>query len=203
MLSRERFRSVWRALGLTAAEGLFETLRTRYAEPHRAYHNAQHVEECLTLLDAVRAECERPDAVELALWFHDAIYDPRASGNETRSAEWATHELQSAGARPALVDTVRDLILATRHDATPQTRDAQIVTDIDLAILGTSAERFREYEEQVRREYSWVPGEVFRHERARLLRGFLARRSIYATPFFHHLEKRARVNLTASLARLM
>ena len=200
----ERFERVWRELDLVPPATLFDRLRAHYAEPHRAYHTARHIDECLAQLDLVRGLCERPAEVELALWFHDAIYDTQAGDSELRSAEWAVAELRAAGASPAVSDSVRALILVTRHDAVPSGDDAQLLTDIDLAILGATRERFLEYEDQVRSEYAWVPGDIFRRERAKLLRRFLARPSIYTTRFFREmLEENARRNLAFSLERLV
>jgi predicted metal-dependent HD superfamily phosphohydrolase len=154
-------------------------------------------------LDLVRGQCEQPAEIELALWFHDAVYVPGAADNERRSADWAVHELESAGASQHLSASIRSLILVTQHDAVPTTPDEQVIADIDLAILGASGERFLEYEAQVRKEYAWVPDSVFGRERAKLLRGFLARPSIYSTEFFRErLEPQARQNIAASLARL-
>jgi predicted metal-dependent HD superfamily phosphohydrolase len=167
MFNQERFDAIWRELGLVAPAGLFEELRERYSEPHRAYHTGRHIEECLAALDLARQECERPAEIELALWFHDAIYDTRAHDNEQRSADWAARALESAGAPAAVVSAVTALIMVTRHQAVPSGHDEQILTDIDLAILGANRERFFEYEAQVRIEYSWVPDAIFQHERAK------------------------------------
>lgn len=187
---RNRFDSLWRGLGLTSPSApVFDALERAYAEPHRAYHTAQHIEECLAQLELAGGNAE----VELALWFHDAIYDPRAHDNELRSAEWAVREI---GASNPLAQRIRELIMATRHEAIPDTPDAQLLVDVDLSILGAPRERFLEYESQVRREYEWVPDFIFRRERAKILRGFLARPFIYTTPFFRDkLEARARENL--------
>jgi predicted metal-dependent HD superfamily phosphohydrolase len=95
--TRARFAAVWRDLSLTGpASDLFEVLRGRHAEAHRAYHTAQHIDECMRHLDLVRGQCEQPAEIELALWFHDAVYVPGAADNERRSADWAVHELESA-----------------------------------------------------------------------------------------------------------
>ncbi len=94
-------------------------------------------------------------------------------------------------------------MLATRHDAVPESDDARLTVDIDLAILGAPPARFAEYEEQVRREYAWVPQRVFDNARAGILRRFLERPSIYATTLFRErLDSTARSNLEATLARL-
>jgi predicted metal-dependent HD superfamily phosphohydrolase len=98
---------------------------------------------------------------------------------------------------------VRELVLATRHNTTPESPDARLMVDIDLSILGASWPRFDEYEAQVRREYSWVPDPAFRNARVKILRAFLDRPSVYATDFFRErLEAAARSNLAGSLTRL-
>jgi predicted metal-dependent HD superfamily phosphohydrolase len=141
--------------------------------------------------------------VQLALWFHDAIYDPRAQDNEERSARWADEVLGAAGASPASAARVRALVLATRHAAVPEDPDAQLLVDVDLSILGAAPGRFAEYERQIGVEYSWVPRDAFRQGRANVLRRFLARERIFSTPWFHQrLESRARANLERSLAAL-
>lgn len=141
--------------------------------------------------------------IQVALWFHDAIYDTRSPHNEERSAAWATEVLAAAGASPQAQLRVRELVLATRHNAEPESADARLTVDIDLSILGAPPARFDEYEAQVRREYSWVPDPAFGQARAKILREFLARPSVYATEFFREcLEARARSNLARSLARL-
>jgi len=69
-------------------EALYQDLVARYREPHRRYHTLQHLEECFARFDELRALAEHPRDVELAIWFHDAIYDTRRSDNEARSAAW-------------------------------------------------------------------------------------------------------------------
>jgi predicted metal-dependent HD superfamily phosphohydrolase len=134
-------------------------------------------------------------AVELALWFHDAIYDTHRSDNEERSADWAKASVGNA--------RVHALVMATRHEAVPHDIDAQVLVDVDLWILGAPEERFDEYESQVRQEYGWVPGPIYRRKRKAILESFLARAAIYNTArFIERYEPQARVNLARSLARL-
>jgi predicted metal-dependent HD superfamily phosphohydrolase len=189
------------------AQGTGDALRdavlARYAEPHRRYHTLQHLGECLAWFERVRQAPDRPAEVEMALWFHDAIYDLGSPTNEARSADWAHAALRDAGvaAEPAL--RVRALILATQHSALPHGRDEQVLVDIDLSILGAPAPRFAEYEQQIREEYAHVPDLLFRLKRRDVLEGFLARPEIYATPVLHHeLEAQARANLRTALAGL-
>lgn len=200
---RASWDDAWRGLGMAPLATLLDVLLACYAEPHRAYHTRQHLAECVDELERVATLAERPAEVRLALWFHDAIYDPRAHDNELRSARLASAALRVAGADAATADRVHDLVLATTHAAPPVGRDAQLVVDVDLAILGAPEPRFAEYERQIRAEYAWVPEPAFRERRARVLRAFLDRPSIYSTAAFAtRLEARARANLTRSLEAL-
>ena len=162
----------------------------------------EHIERCLAECDQVRHLAADPDAVEVALWFHDAVYDPAARDNEARSARLADEALTDAGIDAGVRAAVTHLILATRHDGQPLVGDAALVADIDLAILGADADAFERYEAAVRREYAALPDAAFYAGRAAILRRFVERPSIYATdPFRTRYEARARTNLTRSLAR--
>lgn len=199
----QRFAAAWSALGLTPRAGLFPDLAARYGERHRAYHNLRHLAECFDAFDLARALAERPAEIELALFFHDAVYSVRKNDNEEKSGDWARSELLAAGAPPEVAERVRELVLATRHDAVPEGIDAGLLVDADLAILGASRERYDEYEAQIRKEYAWVPGFLFRTRRVGILHGFLTRPRIYTTDFFaERLEEPARENLYRALVRL-
>lgn len=189
----------WAALGLAAPDGLMQRLLDAWSEPARHYHARQHLRECLALLEPVLDMAQRPGEIELALWFHDAVYDPQGKGNEARSADWACEALAQAGAGRDAQDRVRALIMATCHDAEPEDPDARLLVDIDLAILGADPARFAEYDAQVRAEYHWVPGWLYRRKRREVLEGFLARPSIYGTLAFQgRFEAQARENLRRS-----
>ena len=200
----DRWQSVWRTLGVSDPDvDLFQRLITCYSEPHRKYHTTQHLEECLALLDRVASFAERIGEVELALWFHDAIYNTRKSNNEQLSAEWARESALAAGLAKDQADRIFKLVMATKHNAIPEGRDAEVLVDVDLGILGADVERFEEYETQVRQEYSWVPEFIYRRERRKVLQEFAKRSSIYSTEYFRaNSEARARENLARSLARL-
>jgi len=201
---RANWNAAWRALGVAAADdALCVELRRRYGEPQRHYHTLQHLGECLAWFEREKEAAERPGEVALALWFHDAVYDVHAHDNEARSAEWARAAILSAGAPADAAERVHALVMATRHDAEPAGRDAELLIDIDLSILGADRARFDEYERQVHAEYAFVPDEVRRPRRRAILQRFLAREAIYATPRMHALlETRARANLARSIAAL-
>ena len=190
----------WFDLGLRSPSGLHDQLVAAYQEPQRHYHSLQHLVECLAHFNQVRGQAKYPGEVAIALWFHDAIYDVKGKSNELQSADWAVSALSAAGAGQATQDRVRQLIMATRHDAEASERDQQLLIDIDLAILGAAPERFAEYDRQVRAEYSWVPGFVYNIKRKAVLKSFLARKYIYSTKHFRELyEAQARSNLASAV----
>jgi predicted metal-dependent HD superfamily phosphohydrolase len=204
MLSQDRWtRLCCGAVGIDSSPEYFNRLVALYSESHRHYHNQQHIADCLREFDQVRAFATEPNAVEMAIWFHDAVYDPRASDNEERSADLAVDFLKGTGAGEALVNSVRQLILATKaHDGSLHA-DAPLRVDVDLSILGSSAATFWEYENGIRAEYAWVDPKVFASKRAEILEHFLSRSRLYHTEFlFTRLETQARANLRASIEHL-
>jgi predicted metal-dependent HD superfamily phosphohydrolase len=198
---RARFTSAWRAVGANH-DNASAWLADRYAEEHRAYHDAEHIAECLAWFDRVRDLAERPAELEVALSFHDAIYEPLASDNEARSAEELRRLARAAGIPPEAVERIAGLIESTAtHEATSV--DAAFLSDIDLAILGSSPARYARYERDVRREYAAVDEASYQKGRAQVLRGFLERVEIYRTPrLAARLEAQARDNLSSALSAL-
>ena len=194
----------WAGLGAQGdGIGWRDRLLAAWSEPQRQYHTLRHLSDCLALFESTMHLAARPAEIEAALWFHDAVYELKAKDNEARSADWAEKALFEAGVASDVRARVHELILATCHAAQPTSADARLLVDIDLSILGADPERFDEYEVQVRQEYAWVPRPIFRRKRRELLMGFLARPTIYGTPWFQErFDAAARVNLQRSVARL-
>jgi predicted metal-dependent HD superfamily phosphohydrolase len=131
------------------------------------------------------------------------VYDTRSQDNEERSAAWAETAALNAGVPAEAALRVRDLILATKHEAAPATAAAKLLVDVDLAILGAPVERFDEYERQVREEYSWVLSWLFRRTRREILLAFLERPHLFSTEYFRaNYETQARANLERSIKAL-
>jgi predicted metal-dependent HD superfamily phosphohydrolase len=191
-------------LKLDVPDSLQDRLAARYAEPHRRYHTWTHVLACLDarsqLTDAVLPE------VDLALLFHDAVYEPLRSDNEARSADLLLAEGRWAWLDDRLLGRAQELVLATAHHggaATDDSPEACIVVDADLSILGADPATFKAYERDVRAEFGMFDDASYAAGRSAVLRGFLARPAIYATRRGERLwEAQARANLERSLAGL-
>ena len=203
--------AAWSLLDRPVPAGLHAELMTAWSDPHRHYHDQRHLGECLALWTRWRAHSPRASEVAIALWFHDAIYDPPAGSNELNSAAWAARSLLRAGADSDTAQRVHDLVMTTQHGATQEmapaasgsSPDARLLVYIDLSILGSPAERFERYDQDVRKEYAWVPGLRYQEPRAQVLQGFLDRPRLYhGEHAVALLEAQVCINLAAALSRL-
>ena len=195
---RSRLEAAWRSLGGRDPEAAWQRVNCSYAQPWRHYHSHQHLRECL---EAVGGSTD--PRVELALWFHDVVYLPWASGNEQKSAEIFRRLAEADGIPDDAVREIEEAILATDHGTGISDAISDQVVDADLWILGSVVGRYREYARQVRREYFFVPGPLYRKSRARVLRAFLDQPFIYRSEARRRSrEDRARQNLQSELERL-
>src|SRR5262245_55846086 len=129
-----------------AARRIFDDLARAYAAPARHYHNLEHIASMLGLLEKHRAPDNDEPALLLAGWFHDAVYDTKASDNEERSADLADAWLGPLGVPKAVLAKIRRLILLTKsHEPADDDADGKLLVDADLAILGASPAEYERY----------------------------------------------------------
>lgn len=186
----------------TAVRDCYAELVAHYTAAERFYHNLNHIEQTLTIAAELQSLAADYPAVQLALWFHDAIYDSRAADNEVQSAALAHRWLANLGVPRAVSQRVQQQIMATKSH-TPTTIDEQIVVDADLAILGAEAAVYTAYSQAIRQEYAWVEPEPYRQGRSQVLRLFLQRPRIYHTTLlYEQLETAARYNMEKELIAL-
>jgi len=187
---------------------LLADLHERHGESGRDYHDWTHSEALLRLRSELEDRLANPTAVLWAILFHDAVYDPRATDNEERSAR-----LLEAADAPELKDATRAraarLIRVTTAHAIPdglpadEAADAALFLDIDLSILGAPPALFDAYEVGIRREYAHVPDDAFRTGRAAILKRFADRARLYLSDWGRdRFEEAARRNIARSLGRL-
>ena len=188
---------------LAGADGLRDRLLAAYDASARGYHDVTHLAEVLAHVDLLADEADDLEAVVLAAWFHDAVYDGGAD-DEERSAAWAEEELPAAGVEPARVTEVARLVrLTSTHRPGPGDHDGQVLSDADLAILAAGPDRYAAYVAGVRAEYSAVPDADFRRGRAAVLRELLAKPELFHTTRARELwERPARANVERELTDL-
>ena len=182
------------------AQQAFHDLQQRYEEPHRHYHNLDHIVHCLNELEKAQHLAKQPDIVQLALWFHDCVYEPGSPENEKNSAAVARAFGENAGLDP--LDRLRayELIITTQYVVHPGTDDARLIWDVDLSSLGLPWEEFAQNSRNIREEFKHVPDELFYAGRKALLSKFLKWPSIYCTEFFRErYEAQARANLEQTI----
>ncbi|MFJ3883556.1 hypothetical protein ACIPW5_39665 [Streptomyces sp. NPDC090077] len=181
-----------------------DRLLAAWAEPQRRYHTTVHLADVLARIDALAGHAADPTAVELAAWFHDAVYRPDRSENEERSAALAERALPELGVGPdRTAETARLVRLTVTHDPAPGDTNGEALCDADLGVLAGTPEAYAAYAAAVRAEYGFVPDEAFRTGRAAVLRQLLALPRLFRTPYgTAHWEAPARRNLEAELAAL-
>lgn len=179
--------------------------RAAYARPGRHYHDERHLDDCLRQLeDSHPLEESERRLLRWAILWHDAIYDPGLPGNEEQSAELAQRELAACGVAYADAAEVARLIRLTEtHRAPPGDRLAALLISIDLSILGSDPGRYREYAEDVRKEYAHVPEPLWQTGRTAVLERLLDANPLFPDERFQHeFGEQARHNMTAEIRLL-
>lgn len=208
--SMEQLKSNWESLlqpfniDSRTSHQVFLALISAYCSGERFYHNLAHIQQVLGTIEQMRTQAINFPAIQLAAWFHDVIYNPRANDNEERSAEYAEISLKAVKLPISLIEPVKLLILDTKtHQAHPDDIDSQILLDADLAILGASEPEYLNYAQAIHQEYSWMPDKIYKSGRQHFLQNILQRERIYFTELLCiKLEEKARRNMQAELIDL-
>lgn len=208
---QQRLESSWNKLveeaGLEGpkAKATFDDLITRYSEDQRAYHNLTHIDALLHMADEHADEIEDRIAVGFAIWFHDAIYEVDGkTDNEGLSAELARATLIDMGASEQLADRVSDLVKMTKtHAPKFNDTDAAIFLDFDMSILAEEPAEYQAYAANIRKEYGWVPDEMYNQHRAEFLETTLQSGPIFKSSLFGGVEEAAaKANMAKELQAL-
>ncbi|ANN16636.1 hypothetical protein SD37_13845 [Amycolatopsis orientalis] len=180
-------------------------LETRYAEPHRRYHDLRHAtavaRDSGDLAVAFGLGSRERAVVAIAAWTHDVVYDARPGDDERASAAWTRAELANAGVPEDGIARAERLGLATIDHAAPaDDLLATALLDADLAVLGATPEVYQEYASGVRAEYSIYSDEDWRAGRVAVLEKLLARPRLYRSDIARaRWESKARENLATEL----
>jgi predicted metal-dependent HD superfamily phosphohydrolase len=188
-----------------AADEELDAVVGAHRHPTRRYHGVRHITWVVRHVHelADHEPTHDLDTVIAAAFYHDAVYDARATDNEDRSARWAERALPELGWSAARARVVGDLVRLTATHQPDQGSDGAVLVDADLAVLGADPAGYGAYVTGVRVEYVHVSDEAWRTGRAAVLRSFLDRPTVFHTPTGRaRWESRARANLAAELATL-
>lgn len=176
----------------------------KYSENIRFYHNLKHIEEMFFLFNFYKSSFLNSDSIFLAILFHDVIYNPSQKDNELQSAEYAQSRLKSLNVEKKTIEIVYNLILSTqKHALFYNNIDNKLFLDFDLAILSAKKERYVEYKDSIRKEYSFVFDFIYKMKRKEVLHNFLKREYIYySDEFKSNCENIARENILFEISLL-
>ncbi len=203
-MNKQRFTSLWSRCqsgdGAGARGGdVYKELHDFYSEPGRHYHTPNHIEHCLVQFDLVAGEMENADAVEMAVWFHDLIFDIDANDNELQSARRFV-ELANDSMEAEFKTRVYDLIMATAPPRLPKTSDQKFMLDIDLSSFGLPWNDFVRDSVAVREESPQLSDAEFYPGQLAFLESLVSREHFYFTEFFRsRIEETARKNINRHL----
>jgi len=199
------FVKTFEELTIIPVNDLWLDVLNKYSESWRFYHNLNHIAECLNELRTLSLSPEEDLKIELAIWFHDIIYNRKSSTNEEDSAHYFQEQAKNLNISSQLVESVVNYILSTKNHNVSNTcedKSLKLFLDIDLSILGADTQRFLDYDKAIRQEYSWVPGFLYNAKRKSILKSFLKKDTIFKTPeFFEKYEGKARKNILLKLKK--
>ncbi|HEX2072971.1 MAG TPA: metal-dependent phosphohydrolase [Geodermatophilus sp.] len=174
-----------------------------WSEPHRRYHDLRHLAAVLGLVGELAEAATDPDAVRLAAWYHDVVYDPRRADNEQRSAERARVGLRGLVPDDRVEEVARLVLLTAGHDPADDDANGAVLCDADLAVLAGPPEAYAAYASAVREEYGHLSDHAFTAGRIAVLEHLLALPTLYRLPAVaERWTSPARANMTAELTLL-
>lgn len=172
---------------------IFDKLWQLYAQPTRRYHTITHIAASLATLDTYFPNADR--VVELAIWFHDAIYIAGDPDNEQLSGIFSELCMTYLHEPQAVRNEVRQMIGCTKHHL-GKTLNEKILCDIDLEPLSLSSNEYNHNTTKLRYEYRAYGDTIWHAGRLSFIDRLLERRAIFQTDGMHEwFEAKARDNL--------
>jgi predicted metal-dependent HD superfamily phosphohydrolase len=206
-VDKQRFISLWKRCqsggsSKAAVDDVYQEVYDYYSESGRHYHTPKHIEHCLTQLDLASDGMEDADAVEMAIWFHDLVFDAQAQDNELKSARRFV-ELADDSMDADFKSRVFELIMATAPPRTPKTTDQEFMLDIDLSSFGLPWDDMLRDSIAVRKESATLSDADFFPGQRAFLESLVNREHFYFTDYFRsRIEESARSNINRYLKNL-
>ena len=170
---------------------LWQEIQLAYSKPTRHYHTLKHLEDIYIELQPFKLT----SILEFAIFYHDIVYDVKRDDNEEQSALLAKKRLEELSVPSMFIEKISQLIIETKiHKASSKLN--ALFLDADLSILGSSQERYKEYVQDVRKEYAFYDDTTYFSGRKKVLESFLDKERIYESRYFYDkYERQARVNI--------
>ena len=204
-MDKQRFTSLWKRCQSDDgrdADAVYREVQEFYSQHGRHYHTPKHIEHCLAQFDLAADEMDDADAVEMAIWFHDLVFDVEAKDNELQSARRFL-ELAGDSMKEEFKQKVYDLIMATAPPRVPKTNDQKFMLDIDLSSFGLPWSEMLRDSIAVRKESPKLSDEEFFPGQRAFLESLVGREHFYFTEFFRsRIEETARANIERYLKNL-
>ena len=182
-------------LNSVQTEAVYNDLVARYEDDGRYYHNLKHIQNVLEIIESVRVIAADLEAIKLAAWFHDVIYDPAATDNEEQSVI-LFNKLAHNILPETVIQKVSKIIKATLHIDNPEDLDEAFMLDIDLSSIAGSWQRFTKDNSNLRREAKDQDCRDYCEKKISFFNMLLDKDRIYFTDFFHAaFEEKARHNM--------
>ncbi len=197
---KKRFYILWKKINAKIdAKKPYYLIKKSYDQKHRRYHSLSHIEYCLKKFSQYRKYADDPTAIEMAIFFHDIIWDPTKNNNEKKSAELAEKILKKAKVKKKIISKIKRLIMATTHKNYVNDIDSRLIADIDLISLAKPIKQYFQDMKDVRWELS-IAGKKILFKRKKFLRSMIDRKRIYQTKdISNKYEKKARQNILKEL----
>jgi len=184
-------------------KSIFQKIVKLYSQADRHYHNLNHIRSILSFLHENRAIIHNSPALFLAAWYHDVVYDSKSKTNEHDSAEMMKSDMAELAVPTEVIDFAYAAILATqKHQQIIGSKDEALFLDADLSILAAPANIYAEYCANVRKEYSWVPEDLYKNGRKLVLAQFLEKDEIYFSDTMKSKNLLARENIKKEISSL-
>ena len=153
------------------SERALKELPLRWSEKTRSYHNVNHL---VNIIEDIEADPNfkflytyEKQALLLAAFFHDIIYDPKRQDNEDNSIKYFKQSY--IGENTRMVELVTSLIETTKHRKKPTNNLKRIFWEADNSKFISSYDEFLNIEKLIRKEYSFVPPKEYKKNRIEFL----------------------------------
>ena len=129
---------------------------------HTLGHTMEIVNSCRNIGMAIGISDSEMEMLLIAAWFHDVGYTKTYVGHEEISCQMVEEFLHSLSYSQERIDTIKNIIMATKMPQNPSTTLEKIIADADLYNLGSKEFFLRN--EEIREELYLRLGRTFTDE---------------------------------------